>query len=69
MSMENVGTDVWVWRVNVWSQVRMQKILTREIYLISIGNNTILNAIWYEYAQANFSKTTKLHGPVGKRNL
>ena len=48
MSMENVGTDVWVWRVNVWSQVRMQKILTREIYLISIGNNTILNAIWYE---------------------
>ena len=48
MSMENVDTDVWVWRVIVCSQVRMQKILTGEIYLISIGNNTILNAIWYE---------------------
>ena len=48
MSMENVDTDVWVWRVIVGSQVRMQKILTREVYLISIGNNMILNAIWYE---------------------
>ena len=46
--MENVDTDVWVWRVIVCSQVRMQKILTKEIYLISIGNNMILNAIWYE---------------------
>ena len=48
MSTENVDTDVWVWKVIVCSQVRMQKILTGEIYLISIGNNTILNAIWYE---------------------
>ena len=48
MSVENVDTDVWVWRVIVCSQVRMQKILTEEINLISIGNNTILNAIWYE---------------------
>ena len=36
------------------------------IITISIGNNMILSAIWYWETQANFSKTTKLHKPVGQ---
>ena len=33
---------------------------------ICTGNHMILRAIWNKYARVNFSKTTKLHEPVGR---